>query len=341
MPTDIMVAATWENGKWGPVRHCREPYFKMHALSNIMHYGQGIFEGLKAHHCKDGKVRIFNSEANAERFIRGARRLNMPEVPSVMFTHMVDEAVRANIKYLPPYGYGGSLYVRPFLFGRGAQLGLGSAPKFTCAVIVTPVGSYYKSGLEAVDALVIDTYDRASKRGVGHIKAAGNYAADVKPAETAYKKGYPIALYLDSAEQKYVEEFSTSNFVAISQDGSYVTPISFSILESTTNQVFMQLAQQEMGMNVEHRPISIEECATLKEVAACGTAVVLTPVKSITYHDRTFNYEPINRLRTLYELIRGIQVGDVHDKYGLTREIEYEGWEMPTTVEDWEDPQGD
>lgn len=237
--------------------------------------------GLKAHACKDGKVRAFASDENWSRMNAGADRLYMPQVPKELFTHAVDQAIRLNAAYIPPYGQGGSLYIRPMLFGAGAQLGLGAAPEYHFCVVVVPVGPYYKSGLKAVDSLVIEDYDRAAPRGIGAVKAAGNYAADVRPAAHARVKGWPIALYLDAKEHKYVEEFSTSNLVGIAANGAFVTPDSKSVLPSVTNKTLQQIARDQ-GLKVEKRPVTFDELATFKEVAAVGTAVVITPVKSIT-----------------------------------------------------------
>ncbi|GAB5357013.1 hypothetical protein AAMO2058_000337200 [Amorphochlora amoebiformis] len=321
VPTDAMVVATWKDGKWGQLDLQRDLNFKLSAFSNIIHYGQGVFEGLKAHCCKDGKVRVFNSDMNWERMRNGADRLGMPEIPQDLFTNAVDFCVYTNMGYVPPYGIGGSLYLRPVLFGHGPQLGLGQAPEYLFAVMCAPVGAYYKSGLKAVDSVVIDKYDRAAPMGVGAVKCPGNYAADVKPAKEAADKGYPIALYLDSSERKYIEEFSTSNFVAIDEKGRYVTPKSESILPSTTNKVLMKIASS-LGIEVEERPVAFEEVSGFKEVAACGTAVVLTPVGSITKGDQVYKFGELDRLKLLYEKVKALQVGEEEDTFGLTRVVE-------------------
>uniref|UniRef100_A0A7S4DST9 Branched-chain-amino-acid transaminase n=1 Tax=Lotharella globosa TaxID=91324 RepID=A0A7S4DST9_9EUKA len=321
VPTDCMMTCTYKDGKWGEFEVQTEPYFHLHAFSNILHYGQGVFEGLKAHCCADGKVRVFNSDMNHERMANGANRLGMPEVPLSLFTEGVDAVVSKNLGYVPPYGKGGSLYLRPLLFGQGPQLGLGTAPEYTFAVMCAPVGAYYKSGLKAVKSLVIDEYDRAAPYGVGNVKCPGNYAADVRPAKEAAEKGYPIALYLDAKERKYIEEFSTSNFVAIDAKGNYITPKSDSILPSTTNKVLMKIAPS-IGIDVEERPVAWEEVPTLKEVAACGTAVVLTPIKSITRSGTDIEFGELDSLYKLYTMVKSLQVGEIEDQWGLTRLVE-------------------
>jgi branched-chain amino acid aminotransferase len=275
---------------------------------------------MKAFHCKDGKVRVFASDENSVRLNKGADRLNMPWVPLQLFRDTVDETIRLNAEYVPPYGTNGAMYIRPVLFGCGPQLGLGPAPEYIFGVVTVPVGSYYKSGLKAVDALVLDNYDRAAPLGVGSIKCAGNYGADVKPSKDAAKRGYTISLYLDAKDHKYVEEFSTSNFIAIDKKGAFVTPNSTSVLGSVTNKVLQQLAR-DMGLKVEVRPVAWDELPSMREIAACGTAVVITPIKSITRGSQVIKCGEINVLQQLYNKVRAIQVGDAADKHGFHRVV--------------------
>eukprot|EP00612_Vaucheria_litorea_P002215 CAMPEP_0171456618 /NCGR_PEP_ID=MMETSP0945-20130129/3031_1 /TAXON_ID=109269 /ORGANISM="Vaucheria litorea, Strain CCMP2940" /LENGTH=339 /DNA_ID=CAMNT_0011982075 /DNA_START=78 /DNA_END=1094 /DNA_ORIENTATION=+ len=270
---------TWTDG-WDQGELSNTPYLQIHALSNVIHYGQSIFEGLKAFHLADGRVTAFNPKANAARMRAGAERLGMPEVPESVFLEAITRVVKDNVDYVPPYGTDGSFYLRPFLTGHGAKLGLGVAPQFL--FVGSPAGNYYKAGIKPINALVID-YDRAAPRGVGAVKCAGNYAADVKPAKKANEQGYEIALYLDAKERKYVEEFSTSNLIAISADKkTLITPASDSILPSITNVMLQQLAK-DRGMNVERRKVAIDELENFSEVGACGTAVIISPIGSVTY----------------------------------------------------------
>eukprot|EP00308_Calcidiscus_leptoporus_P025314 CAMPEP_0119377462 /NCGR_PEP_ID=MMETSP1334-20130426/45073_1 /TAXON_ID=127549 /ORGANISM="Calcidiscus leptoporus, Strain RCC1130" /LENGTH=321 /DNA_ID=CAMNT_0007396399 /DNA_START=70 /DNA_END=1035 /DNA_ORIENTATION=- len=315
-----MIRYNWTGSAWDAGELTTDFHVNIHGLSNVLHYGQGLFEGLKAFHCKDGKVRIFNSSANAARMQSGSRRLAMPEVPTALFNEAVDRVVRDNIDYVPPYGIGGALYIRPFLFGHGCKLGLGAAPEYSFCTITAPVGAYYKGNLEAVDALVVEDYDRAAPRGVGGIKAAGNYAPDTLPSQDAKSMGYPVCLYLDAKEQAYVEEFSTSNFIGITADGTLVTPTSPSILPSCTKQVVLNVAR-ELQMKVEERPVPYSELSSFKEVAACGTAVVLTPVSSITRGGEVLKYPSFDGIARLYNAITAIQCGEAEDKYGLTRVV--------------------
>lgn len=281
---------------------------------------QAAFEGLKAFACKDGSIRIFRPDKNAERLQLSASRVMMPLVPKEMFLDAVTRAVRENCEYLPPYKSGGSLYIRPFLFGSGARVGLGPSDEYLFIVFVVPVGDYYKGGLEPVMAVVTDNYDRAAPLGVGNVKVGGNYAADLLPYMQSKEKGYPVNLYLDPVERKYIEEFGTSNFIAIGNNRkSYITPNSTSILKSITNQSLMQLAQEELGLRVEQRRVAIDEVSHFDEVAACGTAVVVTPVGRIVYRDKVINIGsnpdqvgPV--LKQLYEWMTSIQLGQVEDK---------------------------
>ena len=221
-PTRAMIRYNWteQSGEWDAGTVTADFNVNIHGLSNVLHYGQAIFEGLKAFHGKDGHVRLFNATANAARLASGAARLAMPHVPEDMFLEAVTRSVTENLEYVPPYGYGGALYLRPFLFGHGCKLGLGAAPEYEFCVIASPVGAYYKGGLTPIDALVVEDFDRAAPRGVGGVKAAGNYAPDVLPAGQAKEQGFPICLYLDAREQKYIEEFSTSNFFGVTADGT-------------------------------------------------------------------------------------------------------------------------
>jgi len=319
-PTRSMVKHNWADGTWDEGVVQQDFNLNIHALSNVMHYGQAIFEGLKAFHCKDGTVRVFNSSANAARLRSGCERLHMPTVAPEMFDSAIDRVIRDNVDYVPPYGSGGSMYLRPFLFGHGAKLGLGPAPEYAFCVVGSPVGAYYKGGLEAIDAMVVEQYDRAAPRGVGSIKAAGNYAPDVSPSMMAKEKGFPVCLYLDAATNSYVEEFSTSNFLGVTQDGVLITPTSDSILPSCTKAVLLQQAR-DLGIKVEERPVSWEEVGTLREVAACGTAVVVTPIKSITRGAQVHKFDGYATIEKLYNAVTSVQSGDAPDPHGLTRVV--------------------
>merc|ERR1719160_449711 len=232
-----------------------------------------------------------------------------------IWTKAIEEVVRQNIAFVPPYGTGGALYIRPFIFGSGPKLGLGPSTEYTFLVFVNPVGSYYRTGqMQALDCLVNDSFDRAAPLGSGDCKAAGNYAADLESMVEAKKKGFAISLYLDAKERRYVEEFNTSNFVAITKDGKYLTPAApRSVLWSTTNSVLRQIAR-DMGMTVERRPIDFEaEVDNFAEVGAVGTAVVVTPIKSFTRGDKKWEMGEPKILKELHDRVRAIQQGEAED----------------------------
>jgi len=294
-----------------------------------LHYGQSLFEGLKAFACADGSVRLFRPKANAARMRRGAARTLMAAPPEDLFLEACGRAVAANLDYVPPYGSGGALYVRPLLFGSGPRIGLQPADAYDLLVLVTPVGDYYKGGLgKPVTAAVFDGYDRAAPRGVGAVKVAGNYAPDLQPNIEAKAAGCPIGLYLDAATRSLVEEFSTSNFVAVdAATGAYVTPDSATILPSITNDSLMTIAADDLGLAVERRPVPFAEVAAGKfsEVAACGTAVVLTPVGAFVRGEDRFpvaaSDEPGATCAALYDRLTKIQRGDAPDVHGWTHVV--------------------
>eukprot|EP00529_Nitzschia_sp_RCC80_P020788 CAMPEP_0113510130 /NCGR_PEP_ID=MMETSP0014_2-20120614/37960_1 /TAXON_ID=2857 /ORGANISM="Nitzschia sp." /LENGTH=401 /DNA_ID=CAMNT_0000406037 /DNA_START=224 /DNA_END=1426 /DNA_ORIENTATION=+ /assembly_acc=CAM_ASM_000159 len=323
-PTNSHVKIMYKDGEWSNPELVKDPYVTLHIGATSLHYGQACFEGLKVFHQKDGEVYAFRPEENAARMQSSCRRIMMPELPTELFVQAVEEAVKDNVEYVPPYGSGGALYVRPLLFGSGPRIGLQPADEYTFLVMVIPVGDYYKGGLSApVDAVIIKDYDRAAPQGVGAVKVAGNYAADLLPNMLSKKKGYPISLYLDAKTQTTIEEFSTSNFVGINKEKKlYVTPSSRSVLPSTTNRALMELAEDE-GYTIEQRDVAIEELETFDEVMAVGTAVVVTPIGSVTILDESgekpekvyeFGGHEIGpTTQKLYDRVRAIQNGEADD----------------------------
>lgn len=329
VPTNGHVRYTWKDGSWDSGTFVRDPYISVHILGNVFHYGQALFEGFKAFHMRDGSVRACSDNMSQQRMNHGCRRFRMPDIPKDMWTEGVDECVRMNAEYVPPYGSGGALYVRPFVFGSGPKLGLGPSPEYTFIVFCNPTGSYYQAGqaVEAIPALVNDMYDRAAPLGCGDVKAAGNYAADLESMRVAKEQGFPISLYLDAKERKYVEEFNTSNFVAITKDGKYLTPSApRSILASNTNKMLQVLAA-DMGIPIEVRPIDFEaEVDNFAEVGGVGTAVVVTALGSLTRDSesgerRVWKFGEAKVLDQLREKVRAIQVGEDKDKHGWMRDL--------------------
>lgn len=324
MPTACHIRYTWRDGKWDGGELVTDPHINIHIGATVLHYGQAAFEGLKAYRWKDGTVRVFRPEMNARRISASARRICMAEVPEELFLDGVRRVVRANIDYVPPYGLGATLYIRPVLFGTGVQIGVNAADEYTLIILVTPVGAYYRGGLKPVRAIVFDDYDRAAPHGTGMIKMGGNYAASLLPHKIAHDRGFPVDLYLDAAEHKYVDEFGTSNFLAIDAKGAYVTPKSYSILPSVTNDGLQKVAAH-LGMPVEVRPVLFDEIPDFKEVAACGTAVVITPVNEIVRGERVIQVGPREgcgpTLQKLYDAYTGIQWGERPDPFGWMVEI--------------------
>ncbi len=317
--TDCHICYTWKDGHWDQGEIRNDPYVKIHIAATALHYGQAAFEGLKAFTCNDGKVKIFRADENARRMEKSASRILMPTIPESMFVEAVIRITKENIGYVPPYDSGGSLYIRPLLFGSGPRIGVQPSEEYTFIVFVLPVGDYYKGGVEPVSAVIVDDYDRSAPNGVGHVKVAGNYAASLEPRRIAQEMGYPINLYLDAKEHRFIDEFGTSNFVAVTKCGTFVTPKSNSILRSITNNTLMILAE-DGGMKIEERPIEFDEIQDFTEVGACGTAVVITPVNRIERGDRIIEVGPKNGfgpvLGDLYRKVRSIQVGDLPDNHG-------------------------
>lgn len=312
----------------------QDPYISLHIGATALHYGQACFEGLKAFCHEDGDVYVFRPDENAARMQRSCFRTMMPELPTETFFQGLQDVVQDNIEYVPPYGSGGALYIRPLLFGSGPRIGLQPADEYTFLIMVIPVGDYYKGGLSTpVNGLIIPDYDRAAPKGVGAVKVAGNYAADLLPNMLSKKKGYPIGLYLDSKTQSMIEEFSTSNFVGIdNSQKKYVTPKSPSVLPSITNKSLMQIAKDE-GFTVEEREVKVEELENFDEVLAVGTAVVVTPVGTITRvnedgSDTVYEFGKKDEIgettKLLYKKMRALQNGEAEDKYDWNMKIRNE-----------------
>ncbi|GAA6047409.1 hypothetical protein JCM3770_001291 [Rhodotorula araucariae] len=298
-PTAGYVKYVWtpENG-WGEKEWVDEPYLKMHISAVGIQYGCSCFEGLKAFRQEDGQVKLFRPDENAARLNHSGAALSMPEVPKGIFLDACNTVVARNLQFVPPhapFGGAGSLYIRPTLLATGAELGLVAPQEFTFYVYVTPLGSLYGSAggkAPAVDAIIVHEFDRAAPMGTGTIKAGGNYGPVLKYQAQAKKAGYAITLHLDSKTRTFIDEFSTSNFIAIKKRSAgedkptLVYPKSESILKSVTAKSLMDIARS-LGWNVEHRPISFQEVIDggLEEVMACGTAAAITPIRSITYLD--------------------------------------------------------
>lgn len=318
--TDYNVRCYYKNGTWGEIKTSDSEYITLHMASTCLHYGQEVFEGLKAYRGKDSRIRLFRWEQNSMRMINSAKGILMPEVPREIFRDAVIKAVELNKKYIPPYGFGATLYVRPLLIGLGPEVGVKPAKEYLFLVFVTPVGPYFRSGFSPVDIMICRKYDRTAPLGTGSFKVGGNYAASLLSLKEAHDAGFSTTLYLDSKEKKYIDEAGPANFFGI-KGNTYVTPNSKSILPSITNMSLMQLAE-DMGMKIERRPIPVDELPEFDEVGACGTAAVITPIRKIIDPDKNEIYEygngtnPGKICNKLYQRLTAIQVGDEKDIFG-------------------------
>ncbi|MEI8203983.1 MAG: branched-chain amino acid aminotransferase [Bacteroidota bacterium] len=318
--TNYNVRCYYKDGKWSEPEISDSETINIHMAATCLHYGQEAFEGLKAYMGADGKVRIFRIEENAKRLQKSAHGIMMADVSIDLFKEAVLKAVNLNREYIPPYGTGGSLYIRPLLFGSGPKIGIQPSEEYMFVVFVMPCGSYFKEGFKPVKVQTFRDIDRAAPQGTGNIKVGGNYAASLRALERAHDEGFSTALFLDAKEKKYIDEAGPANFFAI-KDNTYVTPKSDSILPSITNMSLCALAE-DMGLKVERRPIPFDELGSFQEVGACGTAAVISPICQISDRDtgKTYNYctggnaGPIST--KLYNRLRAIQYGEEDDKFG-------------------------
>ncbi len=318
--TDYNVRCYFRDGNWGKLEISSSEFVNIHMAATGLHYGQEAFEGMKAFTGKDGKVRVFRWKDNARRICSSAEGIRMAEVPEPIFKNAIWNAIKLNRTYIPPYGSGASLYIRPLLFGSGAEVGVKPANEYLFLVFVTPVGPYFKEGIKPVEMMICRDCDRAAPLGTGHIKVGGNYAASLTAIEKAHSKGYANVVFLDAKEKKYIDECGPANFFGI-KNNTYVTPDSPSILPSITNKSLIQLAK-DMGMNTERRPIPVEELSSFEEVGACGTAAVISPIAKIVDIEKGKEYsfckdgKPGPTSMKLYHKLVAIQTGDEPDPYG-------------------------
>jgi len=322
--TNYNIRCYYKDGKWGELEVSDSNQITMHMAATCLHYGQEAFEGLKAYRGKDGKIRVFRIEENAKRMQSSARGILMAELPVEIFKEAVFKAIKLNNEYVPPYGSGAALYIRPLLIGTGPQIGVKPANEFMFMVFVMPVGPYFKAGFKPTDYVIYREYDRAAPQGTGTIKVGGNYAASLKAGMRAHAEGYSAVLYLDAREKKYIDECGPANFYGI-KGNTYVTPKSESILPSITNNSLRQLAT-DMGMTVEERKVAVEELADFTEAGACGTAAVISPVRSVYDADKDIRYfygdEPGEVSQKLYDKLINIQYGCEPDPHNWVSVVE-------------------
>lgn len=317
--TDYRFIAHWKDGEWDNGELTTDSTLHIHEGSTALHYGQQCFEGLKAYRCKDGSINLFRPDQNAKRMQNTCARLLMPQVPTELFIRACKEVVKANKKWLAPYGSGATLYLRPFVIGVGENIGVRPAPEYIFCVFCCPVGAYFKGGMKPSNFLVTD-YDRAAPHGTGGVKVGGNYAASLLPHELAAERKFADAIYLDPKTHTKIEEVGAANFFGITRDNKFITPLSPSILPSITKYSLLYLAKERLGMETIEGDVYINELDQFAEAGACGTAAVISPIGGIQYGDdfHVFYSEtdvgPITK--RLYEELTGIQFGDVEAPEG-------------------------
>ena len=325
VPTDKRYVSNWKNGAWDEGGLIDDPTVHISECAGILHYCQEIFEGLKAYTTKDGSIVTFRPDLNAERMMDSARRMEMPPFPKERFLAAVDEVVRANAAWVPPYGSGATLYIRPYMFATGIVIGVKPATEYQFRILVTPVGPYFKGGAKPITICVSD-FDRAAPRGTGHIKAGLNYAMSLHANVTAHAAGFDENLFLDPGTRTYIEETGGANFIFITKDGTLVTPKSDSILPSITRRSIVYVAEHLLGMKVEHRKVALPELHDFAEAGLCGTAAVISPVGRVVNGEEVITFPagmeqmgPVTK--KLYDTLTGIQMGTVEAPEGWIRRI--------------------
>lgn len=323
--TDFRYISVWKDGKWDDGSLVEDNMLRISEASTALHYGQQCFEGLKAYRTKEGKIQLFRADENAKRMNKSCRRLLMPEIPVEKFIDAVKKVVKANEAYVPPYGTGATLYIRPFVIGVGDNIGVKPAPEYMFVIFCMPVGPYFKGGMTPVNFMIAD-YDRAAPYGTGGEKVGGNYASSMLPHQIAAEKGFADCIYLDPATHTKIEEVGSANFFGITNDNKFVTPVSPSILPSITKYSLLHVAREYLGLETEERDVLINNLDEFKEAGACGTAAVITPIGGIEYKGKlhVFHSEtevgPITK--ELYETLYGIQLGDIKAPEGWIFEVE-------------------
>jgi len=323
--TNANYVSFWKDGAWDEGKLVKENTLTISMSSTAIHYGQQCFEGLKAYRRKNGTIGLFRADQNAKRMQESCRRLLMPEVPVEKFIEAVKLAVKANEEFVPPYGSGATLYIRPFVIGVGDNISVRPAPEYIFCIFVTPVGPYYKGGMSMIK-LVVSEYDRAAPYGTGAVKVGGNYAASFLPHELAAQEGYTDCVYLDPKTHTKIEEVGAANFFGITKDNVFVTPMSPSVLPSITKNSLLYISEKVFGMQVEERDVYINNLEEFAEAGACGTAAVISPIGSLTNGKKKFIFNSETEVgpvtKTLYDHLIGIQCGEVEAPEGWIIEFE-------------------
>lgn len=323
--TPFRYLSYWKDGQWDEGTLTEDNTLHISEASAALHYGQQCFEGLKAYRRKDGKINLFRVDENAKRLQRSAQRLLMPTVPVEKFIDAVKQVVKANADYVPPYGTGATLYLRPLLIGVGDNIGVKPAPEYIFTVFCMPVGPYFKGGLTPTNFIVSD-YDRAAPQGTGAAKVGGNYAASLLPGHQAHEHQFSDCIYLDPETHTKIEEVGSANFFGITKDNQFITPKSPSILPSITKYSLLYLAKERLGLEAIEGDVKINELDRFAEAGACGTAAVISPIGGIQYKDNFHVFYSETEVgpvtKALYEELTGIQFGDKLAPEGWIFEVE-------------------
>ncbi len=325
MKTDKRFVANYKQGAWDEGVLTDDDRVIITECAGVLQYAQTCFEGLKAYTTEDGSVVTFRPDLNGQRMENSCRRLEMPVFPCDRFVDAVVKTVRANLAWVPPYGSGATLYIRPYMFGSSAVIGVKPAEEYQFRILVTPVGPYFKGGVKPIVIRVSD-FDRAAPRGTGHIKAGLNYAMSLHPIMDAHRQGFAENMYLDPATRSKIEETGGANFIFITRDGTLVTPKSSSILPSITRRSLVYVAEHYLNMKVEEREVPFTELPEFAEVGLCGTAAVISPVGKIVDNGKEIcvpsgmaDMGPV--LRKLYDTLTGIQMGRIEAPEGWITKI--------------------
>lgn len=324
--TDYRYVSNYKDRSWDNGVLTEDETITLNESAGVLQYAQTCFEGMKAYRTVDGKVVCFRPDMNAKRMAETAAYLEMPVFPEERFIDAVVKTVKANLDFVPPYGSGASLYLRPYMFGSNAVIGVKPATEFQFRIFATPVGPYFKGGAKPITLRVPD-FDRAAPRGTGHIKAGLNYAMSLHAIADAHRQGYNENMYLDSATRTKVEETGGANIIFVTKDNKVVTPKSSTILPSITRRSLMYVAEHYLGLEAEEREIYIEEVSEFKECALCGTAAVLSPVGKIVDHGKEIllpaGMEKMGDItKKLYDTLTGIQMGRIEAPQGWIKVIE-------------------
>ena len=324
--TDKRYVSNYKNGSWHEGTLTSDATITISECAGVLQYAQTVFEGMKAYTTENGQIIVFRPDLNAERMVNSAKRLEMPPFPQDRFVDAVKQVVKANEGYVPPYGSGATLYIRPYMFGSDAVIGVKPANEYQFRIFCTPVGPYFKGGAKPITIRVSD-YDRAAPNGTGHIKAGLNYAMSLHAIVEAHEQGYAENMYLDSATRTKVEETGGANFLFVTKDGKVVTPKSSTILPSITRRSLVYVAKEYLGLEVEERPVYFDEVKDFAECGLCGTAAVISPVGKIVDHGKEIclpsgmdEMGPVTK--KLYETLTGIQMGRIEAPKGWIQVIE-------------------